>query len=111
MLGLAIKASAKCAPYNSSPCLRIRLPRRAMLDRDEAWPPESAHHTLPPARITPAEARLLEGRLMVHLPMQVLQQAREFYCHAYSYPIVTRILFCWPIPLILFYSLIAYALY
>ena len=84
-----------------------------MLDRDEAWPPESADHILPPAPITPAEARLLEGRLMVHLPMEVLEQAvpHEFYCHAYSYAIVTRILFCWPIPLILFYSPIAYALY
>lgn len=70
VLGLALKQWGGCA---RDECHRIPLHPRAMLDRDHAWPPPpppAPAAEAPVAGMTAREDALLQGRVMVHLPMQ-----------------------------------------
>jgi hypothetical protein len=71
VLGLALKQWGGCARHE---CLRIPLHPRAMLDRDHVWPPPPppapAEEAPAAAGMTAREDALLQGRVMVHLPMQ-----------------------------------------
>ena len=84
VLGLAVKMWGHCCPsstaaphadmpteaqarprFQTKLCWQIALPKRAMLDRLEQWPPDGA------AGAT-SGVDVLNGRIMAHLPMQVL---------------------------------------
>ena len=85
VLGLAVKMWGHCCPsstaaphadmpteaqahprFQTESCWQIALPKRAMLDRLEQWPPDGA------AGGAATGVDVLNGRIMAHLPMQVL---------------------------------------
>ena len=61
VLGLAIKTWGGCC---RGECMRITLVPGAMLDRDEAWPPDVSAQDR-----EAATTNMLAGRVQVHLPM------------------------------------------